>query len=93
LADAPHVELPNKDMSGTELSPRNLPVGVAIAIGPSPRKPGSSSASRDCGAPQSAYEHAAVVQTLWQQLFLAKNQLRTKSELSSPPRAPKQVGA
>ena len=45
-AAAPHVELPSEDMSGTELSPRNLPVGVAIAIGPS-RKPGSSS-SRDC---------------------------------------------
>ena len=53
-------DVPNKDVSGAELSPRNLPVGVAIAIGPSPRKPGSSSSQSLFRRRHRRYSRAAV---------------------------------
>ena len=86
-AAAPHVELPSEDMSGTELSPRNLPVGVAIAIGPS-RKPGSSS-SRDCERRSLPTSTQRWCKALSQLLFLAKNQLRPAKAHLRPSKSPK----
>ena len=83
-ADAPHVELPSEDVSSTELSPRNLPVGVAIAIGPSPRKTRLELQSPGLGGATAVTRAQRCLTRSWQQLSLAKNQLRTKSEPLEP---------
>ena len=67
-----------------ELSPRNLPVGVAIAIGPSPRKTRLELQSPGLGGATAATRAQRCLTRSWQQLFLAKNQLRTKSEPLEP---------
>ena len=52
--------LPGKDMSCTELSLRNLPVGVAVAIGHGAKNPARAQPVRACEAPLPACKHAAV---------------------------------
>ena len=74
------------DASRAELSPRNLPVGVAVAIGPS-RKPGSSSAGRDCEHRSLPTSTQRWCKALSQLLFLAKNQLRCAKASLRPPKS------
>jgi hypothetical protein len=80
------------DLYRAELSPRNLPVGAAIAIGPPPRKPGSMLGARA----QQSLRHTRTYNSHArppQHQSIARNNLHKAKLSCRPSRAPKQVGA
>ena len=80
---------PNKDASCTELSPRNLPVGVAIAIGPWREKPGPKPRLPSLGARCLRTRAHGCKTRLPQQLFIPSNQSRPACTRSSPSKSSK----